>query len=541
MSHGISKDFTDHMPQRISEELNSYVIDEALRDSRYIFTRRAGSFQYGYCTHCKNEYSTKGFRHGKTEMCKKCGSFCTVKASGRGRSKLIDDAYIVWYDKSCKDPKSIVAHGIYVRRDYTGDYKQVETQFYVQAEYVFTPGDPKASGAARFGTARMARRNYYDNFYEATSIFSERDNAMKRPPFYLSEDNISKAVQGTPFQYSGWEGFVSYRLFDEWVGGIFGNTRREGEPRTDLVKFFEIAAKYPCAEYLIKMGFSSFIERKINGWGTYGAIHWRGTTIEKVLRLTKAEIKALRALKIDVTPLHLHSYNFYKKRGLTMSFEKAYEMSELTHSDGQKILKQLGLPFKSCVKYVYKQFSRSGARKYYYDLLAVLRDWRDYLSDCQKLGMDMESEAVLFPNNLYSAHQKTIKKVKYAEDQALNMRVVDRYKKLNILYRFESNGLIIRPAASSAELIQEGKQLNHCVGGYTKNYADGKCDLLFIRRVSAPDKPFYTMEINGGRVVQCRGFKNCAMTTEVKAFVEQFINEKLNKKKRIKVVQGVAV
>ncbi|MCY9733133.1 PcfJ domain-containing protein [Paenibacillus alvei] len=541
MSLGIPKDFTDHMPQQISEELNSYVIEEALGDSRYIFTRRAGSFQYGYCTHCKNEYSTKGFRHGKTEMCPKCGSFCTVKASGRGRKKLIDDAYIVWYDKSRKDSKSIVAHGIYIQRDYSGDYKQVETQFYVQAEYVFTPGDPKAAGKDRFGTARMVRRDYYQNFYETSSIFSERDSVMRRPPFYMSEDNISTAVQGTPFQYSGWEEFISYRLFDEWVGGLFGTTRREGEPRTDLVKFFEVAAKYPCTEYLVKMGFSSFIERKINGSGTYGAIHWRGTSMDKVLRLSKTEIKELRALNIKVTPLHLHSYNFYKKRGLPMSFEKAYELRELTHSDSWKILKQLELPFELSVKYIYKQFSRPGASKHYYDVSSVLRDWRDYLGDCKKLGMDTGSNAVLYPNNLHTAHQKTIKKVKYAEDQALNLRVIDRYKKLNSQYRFESNGLIIRPAANSAELVQEGKQLSHCVGGYAKNYADGKCDLLFIRRVSEPGKPFYTVEVRGGKVVQCRGFKNAAMTAEVKAFVERFIDEKLTKKKRIKAIQGVAV
>ena len=45
--------------------------------------------------------------------------------------------------------------------------------------------------------------------------------------------------------------------------------------------------------------------------------------------------------------------------------------------------------------------------------------------------------------------------------------------------------------------------------------------IFFIRQKAAPEKPYYTLEWHG-RVVQCRGFRNCEMTPEVKAFVEIF-------------------
>lgn len=45
--------------------------------------------------------------------------------------------------------------------------------------------------------------------------------------------------------------------------------------------------------------------------------------------------------------------------------------------------------------------------------------------------------------------------------------------------------------------------------------------IFFIRLEADPEKPFYTLEWKG-RVVQCRGFKNCDMTPEVKAFVKAF-------------------
>ncbi|CAH8772251.1 PcfJ domain-containing protein [Paenibacillus dendritiformis] len=540
----MSKDFAAHLPNQVSDELNTYVVDVALRDSRYIFTRRMGGFQYGYCTHCKKEYLTKGFRHGKTEMCEKCGSFCTVKASGRGRSRLIDDAYLVWYDKSLINPKAVVAHGIYVKRDYTGDYREVNTQFYVQAEYLFIPGDPKAKGKARFGEAHMRRRHPWGNhFYSPSSIITELSNAMRRPPFYLDKENVREAVHGTPFQYSGWEEMLTHRREGEVdYCGLFSYERRAGEPRTDLVKFFALAAKYPCIEYLVKLGLSSLIEAKINGHYTYNAINWRGATMEKVFKLSKQEIREMRTVNTTNIPLMLHSYRFYRKKGINVSFDQANKLRDLTFEENQDSLKSLGISHtvNQAIKYILKQLERPGASKYYSSASSVLRDWRDYLNDCKKLGMDMASQAVCYPNDLHSAHQKTLEKVKYKEDRALNIRIANRLEKLNKLYQFEYNGLVIRPAMTSVELFREGKELSHCVGGYAKNYADGKCDLLFIRRVSEPDKPFYTMEVSGGQVFQCRGYENCSMTPEVRDFVDRFISVKLKKKKPIKV-KGVAV
>ena len=81
------------------------------------------------------------------------------------------------------------------------------------------------------------------------------------------------------------------------------------------------------------------------------------------------------------------------------------------------------------------------------------------------------------------------------------------------------DGLLIRPCASEAELRAEGRALHHCVGGYVDRVAKKECIILFLRQCEDVDKPFFTVEVRGGKVVQVRGMRNCDATPEVKTFM----------------------
>lgn len=72
-----------------------------------------------------------------------------------------------------------------------------------------------------------------------------------------------------------------------------------------------------------------------------------------------------------------------------------------------------------------------------------------------------------------------------------------------------------------------------CVGTYVDRVAKGQTHIFFVRRVEEPDTPYFTMEYNNGRVIQCRGSHNCGMPASVKAFVAAF--EKLMKEREEKM------
>lgn len=103
-------------------------------------------------------------------------------------------------------------------------------------------------------------------------------------------------------------------------------------------------------------------------------------------------------------------------------------------------------------------------------------------------------------------------------------------------FAIKGKGLILRVPQSADEIKEEGSKLHHCVGTYIERVARGETMILFIRKDSDPDTPYYTLEWQNNQVVQCRGSHNKNMTAEVKAFVEVFekkMLENIGKKKKV--------
>lgn len=499
MSKTEMKKHISHIPTKISKEMEQYATDVVLADSRYIFTRRSKARkQYGYCTHCKKEYPTDGLKHNQRTECRKCGSMCTVKASGISRKYLIDDGYFLWYEKSVKCPNSITARGLYVSRDYRGDYKKVNTEFSVTAMYLFQPG-----------FSIMFDRYWGGEWFERKSVISEAGTSMQNIRCFYSEKNIAQTVKDTPFQYSTWE---EYR-------------------NNDRLKFFDLAAKYPCVEYLTKLGLKYFVTAKIYGNKTYGAINWRGRNITEVTKLNKQQLKEFQSEKADYA-LTLRLFQISKKDKSNIPVTELDEIVRQYADDFEslkKILKHTTL--RRANAYLHKQFNKPGIKKYLSDLSQVLIHWRDYISDCTKLEMDLNQESILFPANLYEAHQKTSRLVEVKADEILNAKIAKRAKALE-KYSFENEEFFIRPALSANEIIEEGKVLRHCVGGYVDKYAAGSTNLFVIRKVKQPNAPFFTMEVKKDRIIQTHGIKHKLPEGKVKEFVDAFEDAKLKKKAR---------
>ena len=119
-------------------------------------------------------------------------------------------------------------------------------------------------------------------------------------------------------------------------------------------------------------------------------------------------------------------------------------------------------------------------------------------------------------------HTRLSEMIKYNESQEARRKF-----KENMEYRrqleFAHGGLIIRQPKNMTEIVNEGKRLHHCVGGYAQRHAYGKLHIMFIRRADKPDVPFYTVEVDLlGEIVQVRGLRNCKTTPEVQAFIEEY-------------------
>lgn len=502
-----NKEYTEHFSDDISDGVKKYAIEEAFKFSRYIFTRKDKHQQYGFCTHCEAEFKTYSLKHNEETTCPNCKSRVMVRSGGMGRKYMIDTVYFVYYEKSIKNPNVLIARGIQAQRDYRYDYTRVKTHYFLMAMYVFD---------AIKGQSTMLKKNYYGDSFERTSSICSLSSPFEQRGARVgySRESIEVAVKNTPFKYSQWDSYYS----------------------GDMTKFFELYTKYPNIEYLTKEGLKDLVQDKIDRGLTYRTINWKGKTIFKMLKINKQDLKQIKAQKINITFSFLKVFQDAKKRDWNLTLEETISVAKdylCCYDSLQNALKYSSM--KKLLNYFSKQYNNYNiykTEKHYYGHSSVLTTFRDYISDCVKLEMDTTKDQVVFPKDLYTAHQNTIKQIKMQKDEKLDLLIKNRVKILE-KYIFKCNGLTIRPAGSSSELIAEGAALTHCVGGYADRYAKGETDIFFIRKVSELDKSYYTIEIKKDKIIQVHGKNNRSPSVDVQEFIKAFTKKKLTKKKVI--------
>ncbi|MCR5723434.1 MAG: PcfJ domain-containing protein, partial [Lachnospiraceae bacterium] len=70
----------------------------------------------------------------------------------------------------------------------------------------------------------------------------------------------------------------------------------------------------------------------------------------------------------------------------------------------------------------------------------------------------------------------------------------------------------------------EGQALNHCVGDYIGKVAAGETIILFVRRLSKPNKPYVTIEVDpiDKKLGQISAMGNATPKMEVLDFLDRF-------------------
>lgn len=150
----------------------------------------------------------------------------------------------------------------------------------------------------------------------------------------------------------------------------------------------------------------------------------------------------------------------------------------------------------------------------------AISTYSDYLQMCQGQNYDMKSSQVLFPKHCNEAHDELNRYIKKCRDEQTKRAFREVYENLAEKANLTSKKLQIVCPKQTDDLITEGQALHHCVGTYIERVAAKKCLIVFVRRVEEPEKPFVTVEVSNGKIVQIRGERNSDPTKEVKKFVD---------------------
>lgn len=275
-------------------------------------------------------------------------------------------------------------------------------------------------------------------------------------PYYTSEQNY---IHTSYYGFTD-EIFKKTNLKYAQIETVMSDSRY-----VEVCSYLDRFVKNPALiERLIKEGFSYLALHQYS----QAQINRRAKTVSAALGLNKKELRELE----DKTDAGVKYAQIAKAYGITPAQAKKYTSYGSTSIENV----EKHLPFKKAVKYLDKQ------EETIYTLC-------DYWRDCEKLKLDLKREDILLPPNLKQAHQRTNEALAEArrqkelkETRRMQEEFGKRLKKLERDFDFESGALLIRPARSQAELIDEGSALHHCVATYAKKHLSGQTVIFLSER-----------------------------------------------------------
>lgn len=464
----------------------------------------------GSCSACGHGITLEKAKHNTQIVCPHCGRELIVKSRGR-RGRLYDrDTCQVVHRTG---PDEVIVRIVKVQYSYRTDapqeryqenariYVRLDENGVVQAEsFYYSYGDKCWK--------RGSRPVYYPYSYNY-----EADVCG-----HVYCGHLPVALKGTPWQYCPIELFYGHDC-----GPM------------EMVPFLRAYMEHPRLEHLVKTGFYALVSGLAYSANTPRLDETQNRT-HRILRVAAGDVDFLRELDVDSSTLKMfqeYSERNLKDRQRLLSWQMENHVSRdltpvLEHVTAHRLMRYLD------GQYAFLQYrqTRYHAQRYR-DMQSVASEYRDYLDMCAKQNYDMRNSFVLYPKDLQKSHDRVAHRIKLKMDAQMRRDFKAAYDRIMDSLDYEYEGLKIVYPAAPEDIIREGNALHHCVGGYVDRVARRECMIVFLRRCEDEAKPYYTVEIRGGKAVQVRGMRNEAATPEVERFISRWEREVLRTPERM--------
>jgi hypothetical protein len=475
----------------------------------YIWITGKPGCRRGYCTACLTWLAVGSEAHKETGTCPHCGRAIQYRWLRYARTSLFETVFLIQYRKSLLESDTVVCVGYDIKADWRNLTESCFQDGTDELPVTVTPAEVcvirYGQGGARF------QRDYYASRWEVNPVlFRTRNCTSGYKPWssyrtVLDRQAFEEAIKGTSFE----------RVL------AIPSLRQSGVHRwfEDQITLLDRLAAYPTLEYLYKMGYAALanaVVARVAG----NLIKRRGNGPRDVLRLTQAQWSEIRAKKLPVTHTFLKMARFATEHHLTVPMERyeaVYEWIDRSNCWNETRYENA---FTSIAKR-YPSMDMNGVLNYCERRKVELSLYHDYLGQLQALGMDLQSDLHRYPKDFAAQHAELSQRIRIRQDEEKAAQLKAFLTTLD-RYHFSAFGMVLRPLADTAEVVNEGTALHHCVGSYASRYAEGHTVLCCLRRVDAPDTPLYTIEFTTtGKRAQCRGNYN-HIAKEDEPLLEQF-------------------
>ena len=228
----------------------------------------------------------------------------------------------------------------------------------------------------------------------------------------------------------------------------------------------------------------------------------------------------------SVYTFYFNRRNYWKER-LYINKEKDIQSStpEQNEKDRKNLLKLMRLQEKT---------GKKGLNE---DVFRIFSDALNLFKQISNTNRpDIDLYACKDVNELHRYHNMLIeiniadKETRDKEEQErLNKLAAKLYDQRKEKFEYADDNFSIIVPEEMNKITKEGVYLHHCVGGYISRVAEGRTNILFLRRNENIDIPFFTIEVNNhNEIIQIHGLYNRWLGNEPDAvkFVINWIHEK---------------
>lgn len=543
------------MPE-IPKDFDEWADDHLYHNQEFVYYRRKGRWADCTCSKCGAQYRILTKRSESFEgqfedvhpvpqndtqtQCLHCGAIATYKPIGRCRGILgmIHQAYLI---QPFRGDGTVVRY-FNVHKEWS---KTSPSRVYkIELARTFFETGKKEKIDWQLHSWYTGKDEWHDH-----NIDGIRNLSMKPGGIYM--ENASEWAACRAVRYSGLKEYVE----------------RDGGCRRP-VWYLNVAERYPL-EKLVKMGLIRLADDVIE-YESYrkdkalkAPLANRADRLLGIrpcrlsmLRQREGEIRLLRILQAEKnnTEKVMDGLLVGKGAWTEEQIEKLYNLG-IDKGDLEMVLDYMSVTKfinrveKYCKGPIPDKITGWGcmAQETYYG--ETVRLYLDYIRMRVENGYGMERSTDQAPKDLEKAHRDIVQAINAAENERrleesekTFSKIKKRYRVLKRQYAWKHDDLMIRPAKSVREIIEEGQFLHHCVGRgdyYIRKHNDGESFILFIRYANNPNEPYITLEVDPAKnkILQWYGRND---TKPNEARIEEWLGEWLAEVKERKAQEALS-
>lgn len=445
------------------------------------------SFKACWCSACGGYFEldkSDGRDHAKTHreisICKCCGEVGTLICEGRMKSysSLTSKGRVVFAE--ALDRNTVEFRCFYIIAEYDAENVQADIIWTEDARYILSPCE---------AVEYIHRNGEWERLKNPREPWTLVRGCTFDINYYILAD--TDELRGT---------FLEYADIDSFAKNITPYTESgNSHDQPAYMRYLCAFCRYPVIEYLMRYGCYDIIRDLIYFRKKHGKfLRWNAKKISDFCMMPKRD--AIRWISEGGDIRFREWYSIFQ------SYDETRELHErLDYTSAERMCKKYDCDMLKTARYLIRQHEGDA------QLL------EDYWDACEFLGRDLANERVRYPKNLRAAHDEftaamnLIREENTIRDRELAKGIYrsETLPKYRRLYDYCTDRLCAMIPEQLSDIALEGRNMHHCVAGYTDRHAQGKTIIVFIRDPMYPLIPRWTAEISPEGVLrQVQGFNN---------------------------------